>query len=450
MNLALVARMLLVRRTLLAHDRWNRARLEDHRREALAAVRAHAVAASPFYRELHKGLADAPLEALPIVTKTMLMGRFDELATDRAIRREAVEAHLATLRGDERYLGRYWVNATSGTTGQPGLFLFDAAEWATTIAAFARANEWAGAGFRLGTRRKIAVVATTAPWAMSARTGATVPSWWTPTLRLDARTPLPELARALEAWAPDTLIGYASIVTALANERMAGRLAISPKTVFSASEVLSPAMRALVEAAWPGALFEAYAVTECGQLAGECRAHRGLHLAEDLTVLEVVDAAGRAVPPGTWGARTLVTSLFNRTQPLIRYEVSDSLMAAPDEPCPCGLPYRRLVAIQGRREDALELPAAAGGHVFFPPASLFGALADVPAGAWQLVREADGLVVRVAAPLEGATQERLAEALGAAIAAQGALAPRITVQSGAMLERNPSGKIPRLVGAGGR
>ena len=42
-------------------------------------------------------------------------------------------------------------------------------------------------------------------------------------------------------------------------------------------------------------------------------------------IVENVDADGRPVPDGEPGARLLVTSLFNRTQPLIRLELADAV-----------------------------------------------------------------------------------------------------------------------------
>ena len=44
---------------------------------------------------------------------------------------------------------------------------------------------------------------------------------------------------------------------------------------------------------------------------------------------------------GERGARLLVTNLFNLTQPLIRFEVTD-LVAVEPEPCPCGRTLMRL------------------------------------------------------------------------------------------------------------
>src|SRR5215218_2934341 len=51
----------------------------------------------------------------------------------------------------------------------------------------------------------------------------------------------------------------------------------------------------------------------------------GMHLFEDLVIPEVVDNDYRPVPLGHSGDRLLVTVLFSRTIPLIRYELTDRL-----------------------------------------------------------------------------------------------------------------------------
>ena len=48
-----------------------------------------------------------------------------------------------------------------------------------------------------------------------------------------------------------------------------------------------------------------------------------------------------------FGEKVLVTVLFSRTMPLIRYEITDSVRMSPD-PCPCGRPFHVLAEIRGR------------------------------------------------------------------------------------------------------
>ena len=92
----------------------------------------------------------------------------------------------------------------------------------------------------------------------------------------------------------------------------------------SASEVLSPHTAAELEAAWGSAPFDVYAATETAGIASPCT-YRNRHVYEDLLIIEPVDRAGNPVPAGTTGAKLLVTVLFSRTLPLIRYEMSDTV-----------------------------------------------------------------------------------------------------------------------------
>jgi phenylacetate-CoA ligase len=187
-NLAVVLRVLGHRHRLRQRDRWTPQQLQAYQARALRQLREHAYARSPFYRRFHAGRTVRPLRELPVLTKAMVMEHFDELVTDPAVRLAEVEAHLAALEGNERFRGRYWVAATSGTTGRRGIFLWNLDEWVTVLASYNRSLDWAGATAGLTGRLRMAVVSSTTPWHQSARVGATVRSPWVQTLRIDSAT----------------------------------------------------------------------------------------------------------------------------------------------------------------------------------------------------------------------------------------------------------------------
>lgn len=281
MNMQMMLRLLAALQRQRRHEQWTRDQLETHQSQSLRQLRDHAYAHSPFYQQFHAGLTDRPLHELPVLTKARLMEHFDAVVTDRSIRLHDVEAHLANLHGDDRFAGRYLINATSGSTGRRGIFLFDQAEWLAVLASFARAHDLAGLQSSLSHRMKMASVASTAPWHMSARAGLTLRSWWMPALRLDASQPLSVIVERLNAWQPDMLVAYASMARILADEQLAGRLRIAPHVVFTSSEVLSDAARRMIESAWGKQPFNQYAATEIGGIAAECEHHRGMHVFED-------------------------------------------------------------------------------------------------------------------------------------------------------------------------
>lgn len=443
MNIQTMFGVLSALKKLRQGDRWTRQQLAAHQAISLRLLRDHAYAHSPFYRRFHEGMADRPLHELPVLTKALVMAHFDELVTDPAIRLEQVEAHVADLRGDEQFLGRYRVNATSGSTGRPGLFLFDRSEWTAVLASFARAHEWAGLEVSLTHRMKMASVASTNSWHMSARVGATLRSWWMPALRLAASEPLDSIVQRLNAWQPEMLVSYASMARILADEQLAGRLRISPRLVFTSSEVLTDETRRRVAEAWGKQPFNQYAATETGGLAAECDRHRGLHLCEDLVISEVVDRDNRPVPGGIYGDKLLITVLFNRTQPLIRYELTDSVRLA-SAPCPCGRPHALVDGIQGRAEDVLRFPAVGDREVAVHPIVFHRILDAVPASGWQVVQETDGLSVLLSGVRKDFVDEMLADALRRALVAQGAVVPLVRVQRVAAIPQTAAGKAPLI------
>ncbi len=305
MDFQIVLSVLSKMRQFRPRDHWTRQQLESYQADALRSLREYTYAHSPFYQQFHKGLYEAPLQELPVLTKAMMMEHFDELVTDRAIRLEEAKTHMRTLTGDARFLGRYRVNATSGSSGHPGIFLFNRAEWITVLASFARAREWGGIKLDLIHRVKTATVASTTAFHMSTRVNATAHSWWMPEIRLAASEPLAMIVQRLNVWQPEVLIAYASMMRILADEQLAGRLQIRPRTVFTSSEVLTEQTRRHIVQAWGERVFNQYAATESGSLAAECDHHRGMHLMEDLVIVEVVDQDNRPVPPGVYGDKLL-------------------------------------------------------------------------------------------------------------------------------------------------
>lgn len=425
------------RASLRRRDRWSRRELEAHQAAALRDLRDFAVARSPFYAALHRGLERLPLHELPVVTKATLMEHFDDVVTDRAVTRSAIEAHLKASPGVP-FLDRYRVSATSGTTGLRGLFLADPDEWSWVLASYARANDWANIAAGITHRAKIAVVSSRTPWHQSALVAASLESRVVSTLRIDATDPLDRIVAALNEFQPESLVGYASMMRELAEEQIARRLAIAPKAVMSASEVLTEESAARIERAFGRPPFNVYAATEPAGVASHCERH-AMHLYEDLVITEVVDENDRPVPVGTFGAKVLVTVLFSRTQPLIRYEMSDSV-ALSSETCACGRPFALIAGVQGRREDTLRMPDGNGGLVNVRPNVFHNVLEAVDARAWQVVSGKQGIRVLLAQPGPAVEDATVVETLRAALLAVHAVAPAIAIERVSEIPKTAMGK----------
>lgn len=442
MNVNTVLRLLVILPRLHQHESWTRQQLEAYQTQKLAELRQYAYRHSPFYQQFHHGLYDRPLCDLPVLTKNVMMEHFDEVMTNRAIHLEDIRMQRE-LDPQALYLGRYRVNTTSGSTGSPGLFLFSEREWAMVLASFVRGYEWAGVHVNLAQRRRVAIVASVNERHMSAQVSRTLQSLWAATRKLSASEPVPAIVRELNDWQPDILVAYASMARILALEQLEQRLQIAPETVFTSSEVLTDEARRLIEMAWGKAPFDQYAATETAGIAAECEHHSGLHLYEDLVIVENVDEQYRPVPAGIYGDRLLVTVLFNRTQPLIRYEINDSLKFT-DRRCGCGRPFALVEAVQGREQDSLQIPGAQGDVVTVHPNVFHDVMDMVSVSAWQIVQREDGLHILLVDPRATVNDDALTDALRHALQRQGVQIPMLFIQRVATIPRTAGGKAPLI------
>ena len=439
-----MSRVLFLRAAWRPRDRWDAARIEEQQQQALKDLRNAAYKRSAFYRRHHAGLFDAPLDQLPPVTKSDLMENFDDAVTAPGLSLALLEDHLHSLTqggGDPGtpWKGRWWSAATAGTTGRRGTFLWDRPEWATVLASYARAYDWAGIPAGLSRPLKVALVSSLVPTHQSAVVGASLRSALVPTLRLDVTAPMQDTVAALNGFQPRVLVGYASALLPLAAEQLAGRLRISPQGVMSASEVLTPQTAADLEAAWGTAPFDVYAATETAGIASPCE-FRNKHIYEDLLIVEPVDRAGKAVPPGTTAAKILVSVLFSRTLPLIRYEMSDSISLG-GRGCPCGRSFTLLQGIEGRLEDILQLPGRQG-TVNIHPNVFHHVLDQAASSGWQVVQEPSRLRILLAGITPAGTTERIRADVESALGAAGAARIPLEVRVVEHLERTPLGKAP--------
>jgi putative adenylate-forming enzyme len=429
----------------LAHDRWSRAQIQQYQQERLRALLAHVAQASPYYRELLRGRspAEVALSELPTLNKATLMAEFDRIVTAPELRLRDVEAHVQGPHAGQPFLGKYHVFASSGTSGRRGLIVQERGEFAFWVANVLRVFARVG----IGPDTRLLTIGAPYPLHVTQQLAAALRKPGVPVLHVGM--PLAELSAELNAYQPEALASYAGILCLLAQAQLEGKLTIAPRAVLSTAEVLTPATRELIHTAWGIWPANAYASTEVPCVACSLPQASTLFVYDDLHILEVVGADGRAVPSGTPGARVLITNLFSWTQPLIRYELGDSIALAEYQEG-SALPFQRLLSIDGRSDDILRLPARAGGTIAVHPYTLrlpFAELRDVTE--YQLRHSEEGLEVRlVLRPGAAPETPGLARAaLLAALESAGAIPPAVTTVSLPALAREGMGAKLKLVQA---
>lgn len=436
---------------------WQAIRARQHAR--LQAMVAFARQHSPYYMRLYADLPQSvpPLTALPPVTKADLMAHFDDWVTDPEVTRAQVEAFVADVnRVGELFLDRYTVWVTSGTTGQRGIFLHDVQARLVYMGLLAlrclprQANPWDALRFLARGARVAALVASGAHYAstVSVEIARRRLLWGKDRVRLfSVLTPTAQLVSELNRFQPTVIIGYPTAVHLLAQEQRAGRLRIHPLIIFTAAEWLDPVARAEIEQIFACPLQDCYAASEFMGIGAACE-EGWHHVNADWVILEPVDADRRPVPPGEPSHTVLLTNLVNRVQPLIRYDLGDSITLRPD-PCPCGRPFPA-VRVEGRRDDILALVDAAGRTVRILPMAIAAVVEETPGVAsYQIVQtHPDAIQVRVELERDAPVEDTLALVdirLAEFLRAHGLANVRVTVRAEAPQRDPVSGKLRQVV-----
>jgi putative adenylate-forming enzyme len=434
----------IILKKLNVHDRWTREEIAQFQHQQLSCLVTHAIHQSPFYQELYRNVKTDQrivLNELPIIDKATMMENFDRFVTDPRLKLKELQVHISQLTRDEYYLGEYRVLTTAGSSGMKGVFVFNRKEWSTTLASTFRLSFVMGATIRFPNRWRIIQIFPDSPIHYSHRATVSGDHCLVKRRSLNVTSSIEDLVDALNTFQPEVIGTYPSIASLLAIEQLEGRLNIHPKFVATTGEVRTKEMEQNIREAWGVTPFNAYGITEGGGLGCDCPFHRGIHLSEDLFIVEVVDEKNQPVPDGSPGYKLLLTNLFNFTQPLIRYEVSD-MITMSTEPCPCGRPFRLIAEVEGRSDDIIYLQTPQGGSVPVHPIhfrSPMGAFQEIKE--YRVLHEDDGINISIVLR-EGASGEEVANKLRAdlrkKIESVGAKCPEIRIQFVDRIERDPS------------
>jgi phenylacetate-CoA ligase len=173
------------------------------------------------------------------------------------------------------------------------------------------------------------------------------------------------------------------------------------------------ARRALGEPFGDIQIREQYGTAEVGIIASECEFGGGMHLSDD-HVIEVIDpVTGTHVHDGDSG-ELVVSDVWRRAMPIIRYRTGDLTEGLNLDPCSCGRTAPRMKRIIGRLSD---IPRIKGMFVVprhiqhvverYPELGKFQLIVDRPA-------HQDELTVKIALP-QPMRQEALRRRLSAEI-----------------------------------
>ena len=425
--------------------RWPAERLRQERRDRLRDLLRVATASSPWHRGRLAGVdpgafEEADLAGLPPMTKDDLMANWDGVVTDHRLTLELVEGHLAGLESDAYLFDRFHAVTSGGSTGRRGIFAFGWREWATAYAGFIRPALWdlAVSPELAGVPVKMVMIGARSATHMTSSLAQTFANPAADVARFPVTQPIDQIVAGLNAYQPLVLMGYPSMLHLLAAEARAGRLRILPRRITATSEPLLPEVRRDLAESFGAPVANMYGTSEAGPIGVGCWRSPGIHLCDDLVIVEPVDLAGRPVAAGTRSDKLLVTAISNPTLPLIRFELTDQVTVL-DTPCPCGSVHTLIADVEGRLDDAFTYP---GGQVVHPHVfrSVLGR--DRRVVEYQVRQTPAGAEVLVVG--DPADPPALGRAIAAELARLGVPGPSVEVRVVDQLPRQDTGKIRRF------
>ncbi|MES2625210.1 MAG: hypothetical protein V4628_08020 [Pseudomonadota bacterium] len=299
---------------------------------------------SPYYARLIREHNIQPESCVPqdfpMLTKSLLMANFDEIVTDPRISKQAVADFLTRSKNPtERLFDHYTVIHTSGSSGEVGYFVYSPEDMGRAMA-----RRQQRPGFKRGKRQhrgrfRVAFYGATdghyAAVSMISMMQRGVMRALVKLELMEVNSPLPDVLKTLNDFQPELVIGYTTALKILAEKQRAGLLNISPRLIATGGEGATADDKAMLTQAFGCGVLTTYACSEHLGMGSAMPGSDQIVLFDDDLIFEIHDD------------HCLVTNLFNRTLPLLRYRMADTLQPVPQHN---HQPYLVIESLVGRNE----------------------------------------------------------------------------------------------------
>ena len=353
-------------------------------RDKLQRLVEYAYEHVPYYRRVFDQVKFHPddlrrdvtsFRRIPLLTKDLIRENFQDLLTTEPQRRKQLSKVT-----------------TSGSTGQPLVFMQDNDFRDSVTADIQRHLGWAGC--KMGQRHAYIWGANfEVSTSQSLRTRLIDWEWnrfLTNAFLLTDKS-LAAFAERVQRQRPRVLYGYASSLYRFAQfVRQGPYQDIMFDGVISSAEVLLPAVRQFVEETFQCKMLNRYGTKELGGVACECEAHTGLHISAENNYVEIL-REGQPAQPGEAG-NIIVTNLNNEGMPFIRYSIGDESAWYMGDHCSCGRTSPMLKNVEGRVVETFKTRDGRTAWAGFAGAG-YSSLAHPSVKQFQIVQKSLDLIV---------------------------------------------------------
>lgn len=293
---------------------------------------------NPFYKALTSNQKNPSWEALPVLTKADLQ--------------QPLQNRLST----EYTHKNVYINKTSGSSGHPFIFAKDKEAHALSWASFQDRYHWFDLDINTSKQARFYGIPLDAVGYRKER----LKDWLGNRYRFpifDLSEPqLEKIRRKFERSAFEYLNGYTSSIVLFAKYLKQHQLILKDlcptlKACIVTSEMLFESDQHLMETQFGIPVINEYGASELGLIAFQ-NTENEFQVDSELLYVEIVDAHNKQVPHGESG-RVVITSLYNKAHPFIRYDIGDvgtlSRKSTPKKPI--------LEKLIGRTNDMARLPS---------------------------------------------------------------------------------------------
>lgn len=358
--------------TIESHTSKRAEKIKKIQDKSLRKLLLYAYDHSKYYRDLYdkskikrEELKTIPISKLPSIDKKIFMKNFDDILTTKEITQQDLRNFDKEKSLEEKRLNdKYHIVHSSGSTGKPCYFVYDENAWNTILIGIIRGALWEMTKkdiYRLMKKHpKILYVAATDgryAGAMSIYDGV---------INIKASFESIDINSSVDSWIekindyqPDILIGYPSALKIIGESKNRGEINIDITRTISCGESLGSNLREFLEDTFHCPVVNFYGASESIAMGVEINNQDGMYLFDDLNYIEIEEN------------EIYLTNLYNFTQPIIRYKLTDNLVINREDTT-----FTNVSSIVGRNEDILWFKNKNGKEEFLHPLAIEGFCVD--------------------------------------------------------------------------
>lgn len=311
-----------------------------------------------------KNIGTFPISEFPVTDKALLIENFESIVTSKDLNQEELRKFDREENKNKKvFKGKYHIVHSSGSTGKPAYFVYDEKAWEYLLVGVIRGALWNMSMFQIlkylfKGPRIMYVAATDGRYGGAMAVGDGIEGVKGNQFFLDVKTPLNEWISKTEKFKPDMIVGYPSAVKILGELVENGELNVNVFRVVSCGEPLSSNLREYFKKIFKADVINYYGASESLALGVEYDTNEGMYLFDDMNYIEINEG------------NIYVTSLYNYSQPLIRYKIADRLRIKNENDLK--YPFTAVENILGRDEDMLWFETNEGTKEFLHPLAIEG------------------------------------------------------------------------------